>query len=527
MKSLVFGIYGNRLSENDYVKNLSLFTLNGKRETISFKFKNAHFHFYKGSTGIKQIETDEHFLVISGEYYVKRELIIDHGLSDEQLLINFIDFISGSFTLCLYNKKSDKLIVSNDLFNVYPLFYRTSTTIKMFSNEYQPLIFNEDQKLSLSKKNIDYYFKYGFTLDGVTFFDEIKKTRASETIVLEDDRVNIVCNKLFTPVIFNSYEECLESLHRSLKNGVKRIFSWSKKPMVTITGGLDSRMILALTDESIRKKSDYSTFFLTPLDESNDKDVLIAKLICEKYSLNHSVINFEEKTTKLNFDYFNELRTDNIKIKITGLYGGEFLSSIMYDNILPSHANDFVNRMYSGKLLETIYTFKHKDLREEIKNTSKRLFFMNKITSSFCTSIYGGTEGAWMSPWLNQLRYFTPFLDTEFLKVWFSIPDEYLFNNRRSLYFDLYTNYFPEFKKTPTNSIAPKLVENNFLYFNSGIEPKKTKKNKLDFSFDDIIKMNGYNFVRDSFKTKTQLLNKNNQQRIIDFCYWYENYQQL
>lgn len=523
MKSLVFGIYGNNLEEIDFTRNLSLFTLNNKRNIKSYIFEKFSLFIFEGSTGVKLIETGKYFISISGEYYCKTEFNVEKNKSsDKQLFLDLINNVSGTFTVCLYNKESHNLFVSNDLFNVYPLFYRINSSVKMFSNEYQPLIVEEDEKLELSKKDIDYYFKYGFTYGGNTFLNKVKKTIIEETIHFTNDTVTIEKNKIFIPYTFSSYDECLERLYLSLKDAVANIFSWQSDLIVTITGGLDSRMILALTDESIRKKVNYVTFFMPPLDESNDKDVLIAKLLRDRYSLNHSVISFDEKTEDLDVEYFNKIRTDNNQVKITGQLGGELLSSILYENVLPSAA--LINKFFTYKMAKQHFKLSHKTLKIEIKNQNKKEFYFDKLTASFLTSIYNGTEGAWLFPWYNSLRYFSPFSNTNFLKVWFSIPEEYFFSQNKHIYFDLYSKYFPDFKEIPTNSFLQCLEENNFKYFELGVEPKKSKQSKSNMNLEYLTKKEGFVFISSKFKKKNYLSDRNNFQRLVDFCFWYDHY---
>jgi len=391
----------------------------------------------------------------------------------------------------------------------------------MFSNEYQPLI--SRNKKEIKKENILYYLKYGFTYQESTFFSNVFKTKLEEVFILQKNKFTIERTKQFRPYTFSTYEASLSALEHALKQAVNRLIKSSDNPKITLTGGLDSRMILAMMSQNDRMKSTFLTFTLPPLNETNDKDVLIAKLIAKKLNLKHVVIKFEEKTEKLQANYFDQIRNDEEEI-ITGIYGGELLTSNLYSSILPLNTNEIIHKL--NKPNNWLISFKHKQLKKELNVIPKRLLYFDKLTSSFFSSIHLGTEGVWVFPWLNQLRYFSPFMDTNFLKVWFSIEDRYLYNNNQ-LYYDLYSKYFYSFKKYPTNSFLPDIEKHGFTYFKEGKEPKKYKKSRSETTVEDLQAMSGSKYIPSSYFKSKWINEKQNRQRIIDFCFWYEYYNNL
>ena len=202
------------------------------------------------------------------------------------------------------------------------------------------------------------------------------------------------------------------------------------------------------------------------------------------------------------------------------------MSGILYNKVLEKQINENITAFYSRHTCSLQRLFGDKALKKSLKHQTKKLFYLNVVASSFFTSIYGGTEGSWVHPWMNSLRFFSPYTDTELLKVWNSIPDEHLFNPNRSIYFELYTKYFSGFKKIPTNSMLSTISDHGFTYFEEGLEPKKEKLSKSSHLFESIKKSDGYKIVPAKYK-KNNYFTPANRQRLIDFCVWYEYYLKL
>lgn len=524
MKSLIFGIYGNA-NPADHVENIRIFQSNEKREIIRYDIEKLHLFVYNSTERIQIIDNESYFIILAGDgYFTLPDL--DLTLDTDTIISTILKQGDGLFTLCVYDKKNDKLFIANDLFGLYPLFYYANNEYIMFCNEYQPLVIQNGKHLTLSKKSVQSYFEYGFTLHGTTFFDEIIKFKERRLLEFGQKKISTKEYATLSKSSHMTFDESVDRLYKALYKAVEKLFSNVQTPLITLTGGLDTRMMLALTDEKIRNSGSYITFYLSPLDETNDKDVLIAKKIAKLYNLNHTVIPFEEKTKDLHYLYFEEIRNDNGPPKLTGQYGGELLSGILYNEVLEKQINESINTLYSKPAYAPQRIFGDSTLKKSLMYQTKKLFYLNTVASSFFTSIYGGTEGSWVHPWTNSLRFFSPYTDTELLKVWNSIPDEHLFNPNRSLYFELYTKYFSGFKKIPTNSMLSTISEHGFTYFEEGLEPKKEKLSKSYHLFESIKKSDGYKIVPAKYK-KNNYSTSINRQRIIDFCVWYEYYLKL
>lgn len=522
MKSLLFGIY--RTSDNAiFSENVDSFSCGGKRKITEHHFSKFSLYSYEGSTGLTTEENERYFIAISGN-----NSLIDIkpflSIEPQELISNLCNKISGQFTICLYDKLMEQLYVANDFFGLYPVFYSKTENAFLFCNEYQPLIFQEKKRDDISIKRIISYLEYGFTLPETTFFDNIHLLSARQLLVVTDNTFSKGEYINFTPIPFESYEQAMDALYNVLQKTVRKLTK-RKNDFVTLSGGLDTRIILGLTDESIRTQQTYQTFYLAPLNEDNDKDVLIGKLLAKQFNLNHSVRSFEEITDNFTPSYFETIRTNQNQNVLTGLYGGELLSGILYEKVFNENTSSVINSLFNSSWKKYFRTFgKDTALQKATSLKNKRTFFFEVLSSSFFSSVYGGSEGGWLHPWTVAQRYFSPYIDSDFLKVWLSIPEEYLFNRKPLLYFDFYTRYIPELKTIPTNSMLPNLAENGFAYYNEGIEPKQVKKSTSAHLYNEVQHSKGFQLIPDKYKTDAYLAFHNHKQRIIDFCVWYDYY---
>lgn len=521
MKSVVFGIWGAQ-DEEDFNQNREIFACYDKRQLLSFRFDDFCIYGFQGSSDLYVADHDSYFLCITGDHVLAQLTLLPEE-DPQKMLFALRQQLTAPFTAYIYDKKRKNLQIGGDLFGLYPTFYRRDKHF-MFCNEYQPLALRKGKLLPVSKKKLLFFLRYGFVQSGDTFLDEIKMLGRT-TLVISKQNFQESTSDLPVENATRSYEEWVSMVHDTLKKAVSHFFPETDRfRMIGLTGGLDTRMILAMMDENERLQQEFMSFYTHPLDASNDKDVLIAQKLAAAYGLKLTIVGFDEKTDQLDASYFDKIRNNGDPV-LTGLYGGELLTGLLYQNVMPGNTDHIVNRKQGFRNI--IFALNHADLLKYVRRRGKRQVYFEALTSSFFASVYHGTEGDWVHPWLNLLRYPSPFLDREFLEVWFSIPDEFLFSESHNLVFDIYRKFFPGFTAIPTNSTLPKLEENGFTYFEEGTEPKMAKTRKSSHLAEKFRDYGGYALIPGEMRSEIYLSNANNRQRVIDFCVWYDYYQAI
>lgn len=516
MKSIVFGIWGAR-DAKDFTRQREVFACHGQRQLLAYRFDDFWLYGFKGSSDLYIADHERYFICVTGDH-VLPQISVQPDADPQAILPLLRQQLTGPFMAYIYDKAGRSLQIGGDRFGCYPTFYRHDKKHFMFCNEYQPLALREGKLLPVSKKKLLFFLRYGFVKSGDTLLDEVRMLGRT-TISISQHGMQQSTSALPAQDTARTYEDWVSALHNALKRAVNRFFpATGEHRMVTLTGGLDTRMILALIDESERQQQEYLSFYMHPLDPSNDKDVLVATQVAAAYGLKLNVVEFDEKTNRLNASYFDKIRNDGISV-LTGLFGGELLSGLLYQNVMPGNTDRIVNQQRSIKLM-----LDHGGLLRYLRKHGKRQVYFEVLTTSFATSVYRGTEGDWMHPWLNLLRYPSPFLDREFLELWFSIPEAFIFSGSHNLVFDIYRKFFPEFRNIPTNSTLPGLKENGFTYFEEGIEPKVAKTLKSANLAESISNYRGYALIPEKMRTEAYLSDANNRQRVLDFCVWYDYY---
>jgi hypothetical protein len=516
MNSIFLGIYKKKKVNTEKV--VDAFSMNGFRMLI--KSSTPFVELYSTSSDFF-LENSSFIFLFSGNPIFEINFNNFCEEFDQKNVKGELLKISGIFSFCFINKDTSELFFANDFFGLYPIFIYEDKEAIIFCNEYNPILQWSERSKKISKKAKKEYFNYGFILERKTLFKYINNLNARTLVCFIDSKISYNHYENFIPVEKNwTEEECLDLIYNCLSKFINHFFSKNTtNKIATLTGGLDTRLILGLLDNLQKKEIKFVSFYLEPLNETNDKDVLIAQILADFFGLNLEVTKMSEKTEPLDFTYFDQIRKDSNTEVLTGLYGGELLTGLLYKNVLPRDSDEFIQNIPNGFDLFSFLSSKKSLYKLFVKEGKRKLYF-DVLMNSFFTSVYNGTEGSWVHPWLNHQRYVSPFSDTTFLKAWFSMPDEMFFGNI-NLVFKFYQKYFPNLIDFPTNSTLSGIEKVGFKYLEAGIEPRKVKKKKFIGDLNKFNKRSLFSIVLPIFNFKKFEADENKRQRIIDFYTWY------
>jgi len=468
----------------------------------------------------------------------------------------FLSAANGMFSLVHYNTDNHELIIANDTFGLYPLFLYEDEDYFIFSNEFEPIIRYKYFNNALDQDAIAEYFALGSPIAGKTFFKKIRNLLPATILTINAERITqkhyelpkIAINyagntDLFAEQIASVFHEAVQS--RVAINGKKSCM---------LTGGLDTRFIVSNLSKEQREAIDFITFITPGLTPGNDKDVMIAKMIAEKLSLKHTVMEYRPWSIqwKEDFDlnFFDIWREHYHELTFAGVYGGEFLSGVCFGIIPPETMNysarrDVIINLFKKKrndltpikilnkdFLENVRN-PYETLKDEINNIpaeNKELFFaIEYLTRGFHTRIYGGLSALFANSYTYPTKVLTPFLDKEYLNVLLSIPQNVLTDEKQTLYNSIYKNYFSELNNIPTSNKAfTKTASNCIRFFEEGKEAKnerifKNSKSIIEYlKNEDTWKKNFYN--KDLIIKIAGNGYKKDIESFFDFESWYNKY---
>jgi hypothetical protein len=530
MKSLILGFINFSKRNSEFDKSLELFSLDGKRKLKKIKSNSVLLFHFAGIQEEYIFENEEFLIVFSGEPFFQCEFIEFINKFDFKKFSKQVLEVKGLFSCVILDKKNNDCKVYNDYYGLFPLFYFKNGESFIFCNEYQPILAFNDNSKKLDYLSINQYFKYGFVFKGNTFFRNIKMLNQRNQITFENGVIKISgYNSIKSNPSISDYSKSVENTFYSLKIAMKRLLNEVKlkETKVSLSGGLDTRFILGLMSENEKSKLTFNSFFLSPLNEENDRDIIIAKQIAKHFNLNHEIDSFSLLTDKLVPDFFNDLRQFRNYNQITGLIGGELLSGVLFNIYSKNTLKRIVEYQEitrNKSILNRIKLFfdkQNKDLFNELNNQSTQHnnlyeygFFV--LTQSFFTTVYNGSEGMWVHPWSQCVNYSSPFFDTDFLQSIFNVPDKFIYDNNHQFYFDL-LNLLPiEMKSFKTNSFLSNLEQNGFKKILEGYEQKTEKFKKSNQLFSEYFEMiKTQPFYDSNFEKEDQF-----EQKVIDIMCW-------
>ena len=229
----------------------------------------------------------------------------------------FIPSINGQFSFFIYDNQKNKLIIGNDRYGLRPVYYRKITDGIVFSSELNGLVEIKqkisDLKNTINKEAIVEYFTFQHLLGTKTMIKEIYLLPPASILTYMNKEISI--NNYWIPKFnennFNlSEREAIEELDQRLRRAVQRRIPKSEKSIgLTLSGGLDSRCILALlcqVNNPLKIKS--FNYGMT----QNNLDSLFAKQIAElynsdfvfvKYNVSSYLSNIEKGLKYLNAEF--------------------------------------------------------------------------------------------------------------------------------------------------------------------------------------------------------------------------------
>jgi len=160
--------------------------------------------------------------------------------------------LNGAFTLAILNLEKEILTIANDRYCLRPLYYCITGEKLLFASEVKALPYDETFKLTLNDAAIADFLTFGYMLGDKTFFKEIKMLPPASILTWREGRIEI------TRYWKYKYEE--KSSHKSLdyytdrlatllRQAVERRMKGNYKFGVSLSGGMDSRLILSAIDK--------------------------------------------------------------------------------------------------------------------------------------------------------------------------------------------------------------------------------------------------------------------------------------
>jgi asparagine synthase (glutamine-hydrolysing) len=253
-------------------------------------------------------------LVMAGEFYNQETLPVKNiHQTDEQIAlalyeqhgVNFVNQLNGVFIIALWDKKQNQIFIVNDRFGLYPLFYALRSRRFIFAPEMKGVLCDASFPKNLDLTALTQYMRFQNLLGERTFFEDILLLPPASMLIFNLTTVTLDIQSYWTfddipyrPEI--RFDDAVNEAGRLLRKAVQRQPGDKYRIGVYLSGGLDSRILLGLTNHRPVTSLTYGVH--------NCRDVQYAKRIAKTVGSHHHWFDLSDgQWVKENVDFHLEL----------------------------------------------------------------------------------------------------------------------------------------------------------------------------------------------------------------------------
>ena len=252
--------------------------------------------------------------------------------------------INGSFIIAIYDTLKEKLTIVNDRHGLIKLYYYCDDNLFCFAPKIKPLLSLVSNK-KLRKESIVDFFLFGYLLGDNTFFRQIMQLHSGSILEISNGNMKLIRYWDYEYAEIpetKSREELINELSTLWQNAVERRTKLDNEIIIPLSGGLDSRAILAATLKCIPKENIMTFTF----GEKDSFDFEIGQIVARNVGVRNvpllpEKLNFEEKY-KMSFNDVEGMIDATPYFAISGykgmkIYGNVIFSGTMIDVLLGRH----------------------------------------------------------------------------------------------------------------------------------------------------------------------------------------------
>jgi asparagine synthase (glutamine-hydrolysing) len=395
------------------------------------------------------------------------ELVLQLYEKEEE---QFIHHLEGAFVLVIWDRSRRKLVIANDRFGLYPLYYAHYDGRLAFAPEMKGILCDSNFHQELDLTALAEYMRFQHMLGDKTFFKGLKLLPNASLLQydIETDRLAIRPYWSFyeVPQLPESltFDEAVEEAGRLLEAAVSKATGGGYRFGVYLSGGVDSRVILGLIGR------DRFPIATVTFGRRDCRDVVYARRIAAKAGTEHHFFEFTDGTWVKDFVDFHLELTEGfhswihahgisilgqvrplIDVNLTGFGGGQ--SAMDWEDPALLEAQDDI--AFFCRLFELL---SQRTTWPSINDVGEGMLFSPSISSqmqglafrSFCSELakyeslpYAQRAAyfALCNPDRRLFQYYTvfnrshfeqrfPFYDYRYFEFVYALPAEMLFDRR-------------------------------------------------------------------------------------------------
>lgn len=390
----------------------------------------------------------------------------------------FFTNLNGLFAGLLVDLNLRKAFLFNDRYGLERVYLHETNDCLYFASEAKALLRVLPQTRAFDYQGVTQFLAFGCPLEQRTLFQGISRLPGGSLWTFTEREPQK--KQYFSPIEWESQERLSEKefecrFHETFSRILPRYFQADERLGISLTGGLDTRMIMACTPPAGDNLISYTFSGATRAT----LDAQLAAKVAAASNIEHQTIPLQSEFLR-EFDthldrtvwltdgclgvlgahevYLNRQARDIAEIRLTGNYGSEILRSastlkpIALSNKLFADASDYVKAARTSPLKEYNHPVS---------------------AAAFCEipcHLYG-----YFSADRSQVQFRTPYLDNEVVSLAFQAPDLSRKSPRVAL--SLIERFGPQLARIPTDQ--------GHLQGDQGIVGLLSRlRHKVEFKFD-------------------------------------------
>ena len=422
------------------------------------------------------------FSWLEGEFYNQEELRTKYcvtSANDNDLFTNiygetmsfdFLRDIDGYYAAALYDKKNGMVYLITDRYGFKPLYWGILNDNLIWSSELKGFLSHSDFKTVIDRTAVEEFFDIGYLLENRTWFEGVELVPPASVLSFNVKQSTVGINHYWSwsetnPTIESIDErEIAEELGRLFQESVRKYINNEERIGITLSGGLDSRAILAAVPEG------YKPLHTFTFGQEGCDDIKIASKVSKiKGAEQHALI----------------LNTDNWLIpRINGVWKSDGSFSLLHMHGMEfyeeykKHIDFNLNGFLGDAILGGSYISKNQTVEYKVRNRGRR--FINQAL------VIGES-------WLIHRR---PFFDKDLICLMLSVSEA--LRRDSYIYSKMLLNLFPEYyrnipwQKTGCPINYPDRLVKFLMFKNQVISKLKRESRRFGFNFKDLKQYTDY-----------------------------------
>ncbi len=453
------------------------------------------------------IHSNRFFGWLEGEFYDQSQLRDKYRVvsnTDSELLLSiygktrsfdFLRDIDGCYAAILYDKKEKQIYLITDRYGFKPLYWGIINDDLVWSSELKGFLGHMDFKPVIDPQAVQEFFDIGYLLENRTWFVGVELVPPASILSFNIKSSKVQIKHYWSwneikPMRGPIHEgELVEELGRLFKDSVRTRINTNERIGISLSGGLDSRAILAAVPEN------YKPLHTFTFGQEGCDDIRIASGASKTKGATHHILIVNSDNWLM--PRINGVWKSDASLSLLHMHGIEFYDE--YKSYTDFNLNGFAGDLVLGgsylrkfNLDEKINSSIVKDVThsEMVISNFNNWYMINKTDPYFINNRVRRFTNCGLILIAKLIEIRMAFWGNKLIDFVYSIPDVFRYNS--CIYNKMLLSTFPKYyndipwQKTGYPIGYPKRLEQLLEFKNRVLGKLKRESQRFGFRYQDL-----------------------------------------